>query len=85
MIKHFSCGCRVSDTFSMHSTLPLRRYRKKQQEVAVVKLEKVNNKEYVQRQNMLSLKEKKAKREAIKRHEEVSPDREHYVCALRNS
>mmetsp|Transcript_11330 Transcript_11330/g.26218 ORF Transcript_11330/g.26218 Transcript_11330/m.26218 type:complete len:231 (+) Transcript_11330:126-818(+) len=45
-------------------------YRKKQQEVAVVKMEKVNNKEYVQKQNMMSLKEKKAKREAIKRHEE---------------
>mmetsp|Transcript_97913 Transcript_97913/g.280058 ORF Transcript_97913/g.280058 Transcript_97913/m.280058 type:complete len:202 (+) Transcript_97913:167-772(+) len=48
-------------------------YRKKQQEVAVVKMEKVNNKEYVQKQNMMSLKEKKAKREAIKRHEEVRP------------
>ena len=39
----------------------------------MVKMEKVNNKEYVQKQNMMSLKEKKAKRETIKRHEEVGP------------
>ena len=46
----------------------------------MVKLEKVNNKEYVQKQNMMSLKEKKAKRETIKRHEEVGPhDHSHWT------